>query len=485
MPWTTLTGAADTLADSHATLAIKIESDVEQPLRNFVTTNREMSQISTVQGNIGSLAKDVQKAQEKTDKLAGKGERAETGKVATANSELDTAQQQWETQAPYVFESLQALDEARLNHLRDALTQFQTHEIDQVERDKSTAEQSLNVLLGVETGDEIRSFAQRAPQMKPTLRPKRNSIATPSRGLAPPPSNASASALTPTLSQENEDLYGTPSAGPSEEKAKGRLKGLRRLGTVMGRKRESKIPPGALPSTSESPERKQRPSPFNSLSGRLGRSRENAPTLSSLQETSPSQRPSEPMRLGSEIFQRQPSESRSPEITTPIPDSNLSESQPQQNGMSGGMVAAAAAGGTAAAAVPATLAILNGSHQNDLAGLETPKASEPQAQSQPQPAAAESQKDSEGYSVPPQELDPITQAQQEAAMLGDGSQPQYNVNIRDAPIQEEGAGGAVSLTDAATRLVCPQPDNCFVLYSQSTASAADYESPSWHCSRPT
>ena len=437
------------MADSHAALAMKIETDVEQPLRNFASTNREMTQISTIQGNLAALAKDVERAQQKTDKLQGKGGRTEPGKIASANSDLDSAQAQWENQAPYVFESLQSLDETRLNHLRDALTQFQTHEVDQVERDRITAEQCLNVLLNVETSDEIKSFAQRAPQMKPTLRSQRNSITTPSRSLPPPAASAGSSALTPTLSQD-EDLYTVPSSAGSEDKQKGRLKGLRRLGTVMGR-RSSKTPAGTLPSTAESPERperKQRPTPFNSLSGRFGRSRENAPTLDSLQETSPRQRPRSPPRLGSEIFQPSPEPRR--EITTPIPDSQLSEPSPQVNGVSS--TAAVAAGATAATAIPAALAALNGSHQNDLADLAPPEPLEPQQPSQP--PAAESQKDSEGFSVPPQELDPITRAQQEAAAAGEGSAPNFNVAIRDTPLQDDSANREASLADAATKLVC-------------------------------
>jgi hypothetical protein len=110
-----------------------------------------------------------------------------------------------------------------------------------------------------------------------------------------------------------------------------------------------------------------------------------------------------------------------------------------------------AAGVTAAAAVPASLAILNGSHQSDLADLAPPKPTDPQEQAQP--AAADAQKDSEGYSVPPQNLDPISQAQQDAA-AGEGPAPALNVAIRDAPIQDEGASGEASLANAATKLVC-------------------------------
>lgn len=67
----------------------------------------------------------------------------------------------WDSQAPFIMEQLQAADESRCNHLRDVLTQFQTHEVDQVERNRKTAEQCLNALLTVETADEIKLFAVR------------------------------------------------------------------------------------------------------------------------------------------------------------------------------------------------------------------------------------------------------------------------------------------------------------------------------------
>ena len=426
-PWSSLTGSADALADSHSALAIKIEVDVERPLRDFVVTSREMTSMNTIQGNLASMAKDVEKAQQKTDKLRGKGERAETGKVATANSELDTAQTLWESQAPYVFENLQALDETRLNHLRDVLTQFQTLEVDQVEKSRVAAEQCLNVLLNVETADEIKTFALKAVQGRPTLsatRNQRSSLSTPSRAQQ----SASASNLTPAISQPEEELTSQRSSSVQEEKQKGRLKGLKRLGTVMGRRRESKIPPGALPPTSESPERKTRPSPLNSF-GRLGRSRDNTPTLATTQEVSPRERPRSPARLGSELFNPPSTSREGPTSPTPAP---------QVNGTSSG-----------ASMVPPVAAIIpNGSHQGDLADLEPPKSAQPQP-----PAPTETRKDSEGFSVPPQDIDPITQAQLDAAAAGEGSTPQFNVNIRDAPIQEEGGNSEAALASMANKLV--------------------------------
>src|SRR5271154_3498333 len=159
MPWERIISGTESLAQSHQLLATRIETDVETPLRQFVTTNREMQSMSTIQGNLASLAKDLDKAQSKADKLKDKSGKTSADKVANINSSVDDASQQWESQAPYVFEQLQSLDETRVNFLRDALTQFQTHEVDQVERNRTSAESCLNALLNIETADEIKAFA--------------------------------------------------------------------------------------------------------------------------------------------------------------------------------------------------------------------------------------------------------------------------------------------------------------------------------------
>ena len=106
------------------------------------------------------MAKEVEEAQRKNEKLKVKPGKA--SKASDANSELESANQQWSSQAPFVFEQLQALDESRVNHLRDVLTQFQTHEADLVERNRVTTESCLNIMLTISTSDEISTFVAKA-----------------------------------------------------------------------------------------------------------------------------------------------------------------------------------------------------------------------------------------------------------------------------------------------------------------------------------
>ncbi len=192
MPWDKILQSADAIAASHHLYAQRIEKDVELPLRGF-HTKKEMINIHTISGNLQTMAKELEEAQERTEKLNRKGGKANAQKVDAATTKLESATQQWESQAPFIFETLQAVDEQRINHLRDVLTQLQTHEVDQATRTQATAEEVLNTLLEVDTALEIQSFAQRTTAGRPKLEKRtgtRQSSIAPSANLAPPPAAA-------------------------------------------------------------------------------------------------------------------------------------------------------------------------------------------------------------------------------------------------------------------------------------------------------
>ncbi|KAL5348220.1 Suppressor of profilin deletion [Pseudogymnoascus australis] len=168
-PWSQIVAWVDETATSHAILSKGIEKDVEQALRQFPTKNKEMASVLTIQGHLAQMAKEYESAQDTVDKLAKKGPKANQAKSQQATQKLSTVTSEWESQAPFIFEKLQAIDETRLNHLRDVLTQFETHEMDQVERNKVLTEAALTSLLEVDTAVEILNFATNATQGKPKL----------------------------------------------------------------------------------------------------------------------------------------------------------------------------------------------------------------------------------------------------------------------------------------------------------------------------
>jgi hypothetical protein len=126
-----------------------------------------MSAMTTIHGNLSSLARDLEDAQEKSDKLNRKGGKASALKVDAASSKLSSATSAWDSQAPFIYETLQALDERRLNHLRDVLTQYETHEADVIEQNRKTIEQTLRSLLEIDTAQEIKNWSQASIAGKP------------------------------------------------------------------------------------------------------------------------------------------------------------------------------------------------------------------------------------------------------------------------------------------------------------------------------
>lgn len=384
-----------------------------------------------MQGNLKSMAKDVDAAQTKLERVQARSESASNSRLADAQRELDETNAQWQSQAPYVFEHLQEVDETRLNNLRDVLTQFQTHEVDLVEQNRKTAEHCLNVLLQVETADEIKTFAIKAVSSQPRPQRTTGAFTTPAHGAG----TFSPGMLGPSSSIP--DDVSQRSGSVQEDKKKNRFSAITRMGTTFGRrnKRESKLP--ETMSSAEGSEKKSRPGPFSL--GRRNRSKPSVPQL----ETSPeeedfgaidnaSQRPSMPPQIGSEVLDM-PGRHH---YATPTP-AGRSEIPPNING--------------------SAMRTVNGSHQGDLADLDSPRplrdVPEGLRSTPPEPT-----RDSEGYSMPPRELDPISAAQQQAEADGETALPAFNVNIRDTPVQDGVAGSDDVLATIANKLVSASDD---------------------------
>ena len=241
-----------------------------------------MQGMSTIQGNLVSVARDVDAARKRADKI--QNGKTPQSKIDNATSDFNVANQQWDSQAPYVFEQLQALDENRVNHLRDVLTQFQTHEVDLVERNRVSAESCLNAILNVNTSEEISTFVAKTSENAPTVPPPRpKSRSASSQPLSARPRTAStddrASAVTGTSAgtTRNETIPPVPTLQGQDSPRRAGGFGLKRLGTVIGRRKDKKAerPP--------SPEKRTR-SGLNPL--RRGTSSKNMQEIPSPPETS-------------------------------------------------------------------------------------------------------------------------------------------------------------------------------------------------------
>ncbi|KAL3493420.1 Muniscin C-terminal mu homology domain-containing protein [Aspergillus germanicus] len=395
LPWQRIVNSVETVATSHETLAKKIDEDVERPLREYNTKNKELAAMPAVQSDLTNLAKNLEASQKKVDKAKEKGPKG-ADKLSTAVAATQEANQQWESRAPYVFEQLQAADESRLNHLRDVLTQLETHESDSIERCRQAAESCLNVLLNVETADEIKTFAAKVNGGRPVapLRQQTSSPA-PEPPLPPPPRIHDDAA-----SQRSESSGRNRPPPPVPESRHGTaFGGLRRLGTVMNRRKSIVIPSGG-------PSEKKYRSPF---SFKRADSRD-----MQIPEDARTERPgtaltsqdsyNEATRVQSETNERQSHDRVS---ASPVPP----QSPPGAvNGLGSGFTS-----------------------QESPAGAST---NEPRV-------------DSEGFTERPQIIDEITLAQREAAGQEESG---LNLTIRDQPIPEDENQAKQALDDMANQL---------------------------------
>ncbi|KAB8250460.1 Muniscin C-terminal mu homology domain-containing protein [Aspergillus flavus] len=264
IPWQRIVNATEMVASSHETFAQKIEEDVERPLRDYHTKNRELASLPGVQSDLATLAKNLEASLKKVEKAREKGPKG-ADKLAGAVAASEGVRQEWESRAPFAFEQLQAADESRLNHLRDALTQLETHESDQVERCRQAAETCLNVLLNVETADEIKTFAEKVNGGRPVVLRQQVSPTPAAAPSGPPPR-----LHDDTASQRSETSgpVRTPPAPEPQPRHTTPLGGLKRLGTVMNRRKSIIQPSGGAAFFSD----KKHRSPFASF--KRGDSRE-------------------------------------------------------------------------------------------------------------------------------------------------------------------------------------------------------------------
>ncbi|KAK4098333.1 hypothetical protein N658DRAFT_518092 [Parathielavia hyrcaniae] len=386
-PWDKILQSTDGIAASHNLFAQRIEKDVEQPLRSF-QNKREMQNIHTISANLQAMAKELDDAADKSDKLSKKGGKANAQKVDQAAARLEAASQQWESQSPFIFETLQALDEQRINHLRDVLTQFETHEIDQATRTQAAAEEVLNVMLEVNTSQEIKNFVQRATAGKPKV--ERRSTTRQSTPVTP-------TAAAPSITGDDVSEHSGHREYPPESKLRSRI------GTMLGRRRQS-VHAGFG----------QLGSPPKGLGFSRGLSSSHSQTLS----------PRASSNNLSDSQNRLPSVVESP-TAEHTRDSTAENEQPKRshegtNGVS--------AGEPSNNTQPSKPSILNGTAEDI---FDAPADTAPQQQQ----SKEEPGKDADGFTIPPAMNDPISQAQREAA-AEEGDQI-FKLSIQSEPIPEE------------------------------------------------
>ncbi|KAI0388794.1 Muniscin C-terminal mu homology domain-containing protein [Xylariaceae sp. FL0594] len=388
--WDKILQSLESIATSHNLFASHLEREVETPLRLF-ESRKETQNIMTMQGNLQKVARELDEAQDKSDKLSRKGGKASAQKVDMAVSKLESVQNQWRSQAPFVFENLQAVDESRMNLLRDCLTQYGTFEGEQAQRRQVDAENFLNSLLDYSTANEIQHFVSKVTAGRPKLE-KRTTTARQSSSTAPSTSGVKPPSVH-TPAEDDRSDYSGPREAPTENKLRSRI------GTMLGRRRQS-IHGGF--------------GPLSPAKGPFGRGSKGGHGLSPMASSS---------NLG-DSTNRLGSLAEDPDHSTYQP-SRTSEvrEKPSYDGTNGVHSMEAARPTTGATSASQA----NGARALAVSDVPPPPG--------PPPSQRDAEKDAEGFNVPPPSNDPISQAQREAA----AQEPEqaFKLNIQKEPVAEE------------------------------------------------
>lgn len=393
--WDKLIQSVESVAASHHTFATHIEREVETPLRMF-EARKEMQNIQTIQGNLQKVARELEEAQDKSDRLSKKAGKASAQKVDMAATKLESASNQWKSQAPFVFETLQAVDETRMNQLRDCLTQYGTFEGEQAQKLQADTESILNSLLDYDTANEIQHFVSKVTAGRPKLEKRATTVRQSHSSGGPGLSGATPSGI-PAPSEDDRSDYSGPKEGPPENKLRSRI------GTMLGRRRQS-IHGG-----------------FGQLSqakGPFGRNTKSSHGLSPRASSS---------NLG-DSTNRLGALAEDPDTTTNEPFRTSEAAEKVSNDGTNGVGRVNSTDVARPMTGTTTTSQVNGSGGTlDVLDVPPPPG--------PPPSQREPEKDAEGFNVPSYSHDPISQAQQEAA--SQETEHAFKLSIQKEPVAEE------------------------------------------------
>ncbi|KAL7800273.1 Muniscin C-terminal mu homology domain-containing protein [Trichoderma ceciliae] len=434
LPWSRIIDSVERIAQSHQLFADRLGNDVEQPLRAF-PQRPDVQNMNNISNNLTVMARELDDARDRSDKLTKKGGKASTQKVDAASSKLESASQQWESQSPFIFETLQVLDESRVNMLRDLLTQFQTHESDRAQRGTDISVETLAMMLEISTEREVQGFVQKVTAGKaqpPSRTATRRSTTHTSQHSASQPS--APSTPNPASQPPPEDDVSEHNSLPNNE-VKPESK-LRRLGTMFGGRRRQSIHAG-FGQLSLSPQ-KAPGATFGRLGSSHGRAVSPMTSSSNLHESN---------RLS--ILPEMPDAPRRPQSSSDaVHREREGEPSLNGNGSTNGVGAGESLLDTPAPEMPPSSAI-NGTHDAEQQpDVTAPPDLPPSQQSQQIQQSQQSQqsqqqeappqtgsKDDEGFTIRAPMNDPISEAQREAA--SDDSDQVFKLNIQNKPIEEE------------------------------------------------
>lgn len=226
-----------------------VERDVINPLGAYTSKDKRWAEIRNLHSKLSEVAQTVEFNQEKVEKYQGS---RNSEKLEKYQSGLQSANQSWDSEAPYVFEVFEYTDYDRLSFLRDSLLRFQTAYSDALNRISQSNEKALETILNFNPETEIERFAKVSSEAAYIPKEARKAAESPvvpqhrsgapigagaatgaaiGAGPGTPSGNRHSSVSTTATTQTHKSKADSPSKPP---KSKTKLKS--KVGSIFGRK---------------------------------------------------------------------------------------------------------------------------------------------------------------------------------------------------------------------------------------------------------
>lgn len=196
--WTSILSSTRDNSKAANSFSHKIHHDVEQPLKQFLL-QPQWEDMKTLHKELETLAHTFQS---NDDKLRKKNKHPD-----------DETRAQWESQAPYLLEQTEVIDESRLGYLKNALTTFGTIEADYSDKSLKISEKVLNNVLSFEPLDDVAAFAAQVSKGE-ELQSMHHTFMTPHASNRAPSATES---LRQSPTNNSDGFSDTHSAGYREE----------------------------------------------------------------------------------------------------------------------------------------------------------------------------------------------------------------------------------------------------------------------------
>lgn len=218
-------------AKASGSFASKIHHDIEQPLRYFCAKSPQWADMKVLHDELDTLSHSFKVNDDKLDKLRKK----KHGQTEAQQHSLDEVRAQWESQAPYILEQAEVIDESRLGYLKNLLTTFGTIEADRSEKSLKISEGVLNNILSFEPIDDVAAYAaqvSKGGEMAPA--PSSHSMRSALSHRPDRPTSISESALGHSTTNQSDGLYEHPQSPQASHASRDDLSSSSKLRSKVG-----------------------------------------------------------------------------------------------------------------------------------------------------------------------------------------------------------------------------------------------------------